>query len=305
MFQWKKLGLIFKPQKRYDWMCSHCQLPVSDHLYDDVYRIYFATRNESNISQIGFVDININNPTEILNVSETPVLKNGRLGHFDEYGVYPSSIVNHEGIKYMYYIGWVRGYKSPMFYASIGMAVSLDNGKTFQKHSNVPILDRSTYDPCLVTSPNVIINNNKWFMTYVSGIEWENVNNQLKSKYHIKIATSADGYNWIRKGKIAIDFKHKDETNIARPSVIQYGDKFLMWFSYVTKDDKYKIGFAHSNDLINWEREDEKSGINLSDSDFDNEMICYPNVFKHSEKYFMLYNGNNYGKSGFGLAIHS
>ena len=32
-------------------------------------------------------------------------------------------------------------------------------------------------------------------------------------------------------------------------------------------------------------------------------MICYPNVFDYNGNRYMLYNGNAYGKSGFGLAI--
>ena len=30
-------------------------------------------------------------------------------------------------------------------------------------------------------------------------------------------------------------------------------------------------------------------------------MSCYPCVFKYKEKFFMLFNGNDYGKRGIGL----
>jgi hypothetical protein len=32
-------------------------------------------------------------------------------------------------------------------------------------------------------------------------------------------------------------------------------------------------------------------------------MICYPFVFDHAGSRFMLYNGNGYGKTGFGIAV--
>jgi len=32
-------------------------------------------------------------------------------------------------------------------------------------------------------------------------------------------------------------------------------------------------------------------------------MICYPYVFKHKGRFYMLYCGNGYGKTGFGLAV--
>ena len=32
-------------------------------------------------------------------------------------------------------------------------------------------------------------------------------------------------------------------------------------------------------------------------------MIAYPHIINHKKKKYMLYNGNSYGKDGFGLAI--
>jgi len=31
--------------------------------------------------------------------------------------------------------------------------------------------------------------------------------------------------------------------------------------------------------------------------------ICYPYVFDHAGSRYMLYNGNGYGRTGFGIAI--
>ena len=44
-------------------------------------------------------------------------------------------------------------------------------------------------------------------------------------------------------------------------------------------------------------------GIDVSKNGWDSEMICYPYVFDHKGKRYMLYNGNGYGKTGFGLAV--
>ena len=141
-------------------------------------------------------------------------------------------------------------------------------------------------------------------MTYVSGIKWfRDEKDQLKSKYHIKIASSNDGINWLREGKIAVDFKDKHETNIARPSVIYYKNKYHMWFSYVKGESKYRMGYASSVDFDKWIRDDKKSGLTLSNSGFDSSMTCYPHVFNYNNSFYMLYNGNQFGKDGFGLAI--
>jgi hypothetical protein len=77
-----------------------------------------------------------------------------------------------------------------------------------------------------------------------------------------------------------------------------------MWYAHrATKTTAdYRIGFSYSQDGIKWVRADSNAGIDVSDSGWDSEMICYPYVFKHREHMYMLYNGNDYGKTGFGYA---
>jgi hypothetical protein len=80
-------------------------------------------------------------------------------------------------------------------------------------------------------------------------------------------------------------------------------DGYHMWFSYRSGTGlKYRIGYAHSHDSIIWERKS-NSGIDVSISGWDSEMICYPFVFDFKGNRYMLYNGNDFGKTGFGLAI--
>ncbi|MDG2330677.1 MAG: hypothetical protein P8M05_03700 [Flavobacteriales bacterium] len=299
---WEKKGLIFGPKGEFEWMHSHAQLPVANHIEGEIYRVYFASRTEQQQSHIGFVEFNINDPKRILRISDAPCLSPGPIGCFDQYGVYPSCIIDRGNEKWMYYIGWIRGYESPLFYAAIGLAISKDGGITFERKSSCPIMDRSEFDPCLVTSPHVFKDGDIWRMTYVSGTKWERVNGNLKSFYHIKSATSVDGIVWERNGDIAVDFKDDKESNIARSAVIKEDGLYKMWFSYVTEGLKYRIGYSESKDFVNWKRMDEASGITISKDDFDSNMTCYPNLFSHKQDLFMLYNGNNFGKEGFALA---
>ena len=82
-----------------------------------------------------------------------------------------------------------------------------------------------------------------------------------------------------------------------------------MWFCYRSSNDfrdgigSYKIGYAYSLDLINWIREDSLAGISLSNEGWDSKMICYPYVVETKYGIYMFYNGNGFGKSGFGYAI--
>jgi predicted GH43/DUF377 family glycosyl hydrolase len=300
---WEKLGLVYSPNKKYNWTYSHCQLPVAD-MEGDLCKVYFASRTVDQVSHIGWVKFNINDPEKIIEESSQPVVSPGAIGHFDQWGVYPSSIITVNGHKYLYYIGWIRGVERPLFYASIGLAISEDGGGNFIKYATVPVMDTSIYDPCLVTSPNVIVEEGVFRMTYVSGTKWErDQKGDLISFYNIKCATSEDGIIWKREGITAVDFKVR-EKNIARSSVLKEDGLYKMWFSYVHPDhNKYRIGYAESADFKNWQRFDENAGIDVSANSFDSEMICYPNVFIYKREKYMVYNGNNFGERGFGLAI--
>ncbi len=47
-----------------------------------------------------------------------------------------------------------------------------------------------------------------------------------------------------------------------------------------------------------------ENGLDVSSSGWDSEMVEYPFVFDHSGSRYMLYNGNSYGKTGFGIAVY-
>jgi hypothetical protein len=118
----------------------------------------------------------------------------------------------------------------------------------------------------------------------------------------IKYAESADGIHWDRSGAIAIDLKSPDEYGIAKPCVVQDGSLYRMWYSYRGKEP-YRVGYAESRDGVAWTRMDDKSGIDVSATGWDSESIQYAHVFQHRDRWYMLYNGNGYGKTGFGLAV--
>lgn len=298
--KWKKLGLIFNTNGLQSWSKSHAAVPFAENIKDDLFRIYFTTRDANNRGSMTFVEIDINNPQQILYTPNEPVLFPGELGHFDDNGVTVSSIVTHENKKFLYYIGWNQG-KNILYHTSIGLAISNDNGKTFEKYSNVPILDRNEVDPLNCSNPWVIFEKGLWKMWYISFLRWTK-EDKLKPYYHIKYAESSDGINWNRNGIVAINFKDEQEWGISRPCVLKDSDGYKMWYSY-SSDKPYRIGYAESNDSIKWIRKDEQVGISPSNEGWDSESVEYPFVFDHKNNRYMLYCGNGFGKTGFGLAI--
>lgn len=298
--KWEKKGLIFKPQGQYDWVKTHSMLPVPDQIDSDIYRIYFSGRDDLNRSLIGSVDININEPKKIISLSEKPVLGLGSLGSFDDNGVSPTYLVNYKGDKYLYYFGWNKGANVRAAEVS-GLAISTDNGLSFERYSRAPIIDRTDKEPYqILVISYIIIENGVWRMWYDSADTW--INNELP-RYNIKYAESNDGINWIRKGIVSVDYKDKDETRVSRASVLKENNIYKMWYCYAMGSDGYRMGYAESKDGVSFVRKDDIVGIGLSESGWDSEMICYPQVFVHNEKKYMLYCGNGYGKTGFGYAI--
>jgi len=297
--KWKKLGLIFCPDNNADWMLSHAANPTAQYLGDNIHRIFFSTRDNKNRSCVSFVDIDLQNPKKILTNSFREVLTPEKLGTFDDSGCSIGCIVEVGGRNYLYYLGWNLGVTVP-WRNSIGLAVSEENTPIFNRFGLAPIMDRNQIDPFSLSYPWVLFDkDNKWQMWYGSNLNWGEKQNDMA--HVIKYAESTDGIIWDRKGIVAIDFKSDDEYAISRPCVIRDGDLYKMWYSY--RGDKYRIGYAESNDGIDWTRMDEKVGITVSKDGWDSEMIEYAHVFDYNGDRYMLYNGNGYGKTGFGLAI--
>lgn len=303
--KWEKKGLIFSPNNNFEWMHSHAAVPLAEKLGGDLFRIFFTTRDKKNRSHGAYIDIDITNPSNIIQTSQKPVLEPGPLGSFDDSGAMPSCIVSHDGDSFLFYTGWSLGVTVP-FYFYIGLARYNKEKKTFEKVSNAPILERTDKDPFLSASPYVIIDDEMWKMWYVSCIKWEldNAGNP-RHHYSIRYAESKDGVSWKRRNQFCIPFKTNYEYAIARPYVIMENNFYKMWYSYRGGENTYRIGYAESDDGITWERMDEKSGIDVSLNGWDSDMIEYPFIFTHKEVTYMLYNGNEYGKSGFGYAVLS
>ena len=295
---WEKRGLLIKPNKKLFSQKSHAMIPTPEHLYEDVYRIYYSGRNYKNQSIISCSDIKLEPKIKVIKNYPKPVLLPGQLGCFDDNGVTPSCIIKIDNkVKALYYIGWNPGSTVRMHLFG-GLAIQNENERIFRRYSRSPIIERNIHDPYLNTAPWVVKYKNNFVMYYVSGTEWKNKD---LPRYNIKYATSKDGYNWKRDGKIAIDFKNKKENALARPYVIKDNNIWKMWFSY--KIDKYRIGYAESIDGMIWKRNDSFANISVGKDSFDSDMIEYPSVIKYKNKYYMFYNGNNYGYDGIGLAV--
>jgi len=304
--KWRKLGRIFNidNSNKTDCFKSHASVPIADFLGKNKYKIYFSSRDSINRSSTGYYVMDICNPFKIIECCEKPLIEPGNIGEFDDSGAMASCILNYNNKKYMYYIGWNLGVTVP-FRNSVGLAISEDEGKTFSKFSNGPIIDRNYLEPHFCASSCVIRDKEIFKIWYLSCIKWEKIQGMYKHYYHIKYAESDDGINWKRDGVVAIDFRDKYEYAISVPRVIKENGIYKMWFSSRASKgaETYRIRYAESEDGISWIRKDEEVGIDVSNNGWDSEMICYPYIFDHKGIRYMLYNGNGYGNTGIGLAV--
>ena len=302
---WKKLGFIFCAEKQNESMYFGGRAPIARYLSGDLFEIYFASYDKNMCGSIFRLIININNPKDILELNTTPIITKGRIGYYDDNGIIPSSIIDIDDKIYLYTIGFSLKNKI-IFDASSGLAISDNGGESFEK-INGPILDRGIDDPCFAASPNVLFDKDRYKMWFVSCDKWETLEDgSHKHYYNIKYKESEDGIVWDVRSKICIDYENQFEYAISRPSVIVDGENdYKMWYSFRAQEniETYRIGYAESEDGISWVRKDHlMAHFDVSEVGFDSDMLCYPHVFDHMCVRYMLYNGNGYGRTGFGIA---
>jgi hypothetical protein len=152
----------------------------------------------------------------------------------------------------------------------------------------------------ILTAPCVLKEGDLWRMWYVSCVGWVHAD---LPRYNIKYAESRDGAQWDQRGIVCIGFQSEDELALARPCVLHEEGIYRMWYCFKLGERPYRMGYAESQDGLDWERMDDAVGIDVSESGWDSEMIAYPFVFNHKGAKYMLYNGNGYGANGAGLAV--
>ena len=306
-FYWEKQGLIFKAAEQHPMIRSHAQIPTVLVMKDKL-RIFYSTRSQPGQSLTTFIDVDTNNPKNILYIHDQPIIPLGEPGTFDEHGVMPSDVHYINNQVFLYYSGWSKRCSVP-YNNLTGLAISDDDGLSFTKIGRGPILSNNIEEPFSATSPCVIHDGKQFRMFYCSGTDWHKIGDKFEHVYDIKQATSDDGIHWQQDGKPVIPQSDRFEA-LTRPSVFRKNNLYHMFYCFRgSKDfrnglDSYKIGYAYSHDLESWIREDKNAGIELSaGDDWDSKMLSYPYIVQTENDLFMFYNGNGFGQSGLGYAI--
>lgn len=309
--RWIKKGKIFDQSSDIDFSHSHAALPSPYIIEGGTIRIFYATRDEEQRSRITFIDVEERDPSRIKYIHDKPIFELGGMGTFDDRGATPSGLFNINGRNFFYYNGYNIGdlarYRIAVGVAEIDAEFSLAD-----KLSSGPVQDRNMDDPCGVATPFVIYDKRiaRYVIFYTSFTHWKTINGDEEPFYRIVRAESEDGLSWFNKS-ICIDFDSSTDGGIVRPTVIYADERYHMWYSIRSnsgyREDlaaSYRIKYAYSANGIDWVKSSEAAiEPSTNKGDWDHDMTAYPYVLETSENTYMFYNGNGFGKSGFGYAV--
>jgi len=296
----KKIGLVFEPNIPGYTHGSH---PCVIHYKDDIFIVAFTCRDSKRRSNVFLSYATVSDGRMKLTGTPKVALMPGAPGYFDCDGVISVCFVENNNQHYLYYVGW-QNLPEELWICDTGRAILNIDNLTLEKEFLGPVLGRDKNNPLFAAATAFHITGDVWHTWYNSGIKWEKLANGWHHHYGIHHAQSLNGVDWICDPGMCIPFADEYEYAFGRPSVYYKEGTYFMWFAHrATKDiATYRIGFASSSDGLKWDRNDALSGIDVSSEGWDSEMICYPYIFEHKDQLYMLYNGNDYGKTGFGLA---
>ena len=315
--KWKKLGKIFDPKDHVlPNDCNEFAQSPQALVFDDFIRIYFSTRsvdarNGKFLSHVAFVDM-CKDLRSILRVSDKTVIPLGELGCFDEHGIFPMNVLRVGDAVLGYTCGWSRRI-SVSVETAIGLVISHDDGLTFQRIGSGPVLSASLNEPFLVGDGFVKVIEDTFHMWYIFGTAWKRSASEVQADrtYKIGHAISKDGIHWTREeARQIINDRLREDESQALPTVVRIGELYHMFFCYRHSIDfranssrAYRIGHAFSEDLKQWTRDDECMRLEGTAGEWDADMQCYPHVFECDGRVYMLYNGSEFGRGGFGAAV--
>ena len=301
ILNWRKLGLVYSLPKGglHENMRTHTANPLPVHLEGNLYRIFFNARDSRNRSSVGAVDFDLIN-RKVVCEHKTPFFNAGPKGSFYEDGLSIGCCYEAgNGQRLIPFMGW-RNPTDRHWYGEVGCLILNDNA-TLSLESEMPLLALDDEDPVSISYPWVIQRfSGAYRMYYGSTVTWDAGNGEML--HTIKSASSSDGLTWRKEG-LAVPYEVGVAQAFSRPTVLEIASgRLLMWYSCRSgTGEAYRIGCAESADGETWKRV--SSGIDVSAEGWDSEMVEYPCVFRHEEKYYLLYNGNGYGKTGIGLAV--
>lgn len=296
--EWERRGLVFAAPGN-GLACSHAMLPTPLVLNDRI-RVYVACCDEDLRGRIFRVDLDRDDPRRVIEFGPAPVLDLGPAGAFDEHGVNPSHIVARDGRLLLYYIGWQRISAGVPYTLFAGLALSDDGGLSFRRHGTGQILHSVPRERFFRTAPFVFPDGTDWRMLYIGGGEFlDSAAGKRLPTYSLCETSSADGYRWDAPTAPSLLEPDRASGDIGwgRPVLWQENENTNLLISrravtgYTLRQVRAEGGNLHWSTLLPGATEG-----------WESSMTCFGATCRSGDWEYMFYNGNQYGRSGFGLA---
>ncbi|MEZ2311135.1 hypothetical protein AB6809_31305 [Paraburkholderia sp. RCC_158] len=252
---------------------------------------------------MGYVDLDPTDPRRVIRRCEEPVLDIGEPGTFDDNGVFQTAVLRApDGRLFMYYVGFELCQRV-RYRLLTGLAISNDNGETFVRAQTTPVLERGPGEEHFRCAPWVVTDGRRFRMWYVAGGSWEKIDDKRMPVYDLRYVESDDGVNWPSVGHVVLPVNLVEEHGFGRPVIRQTADGYQMIYSIRRRSPaRYRMGYAISRDGLQWQRRDQLLGVDVSDDGWDSDSVEFGVDIQAAGKKWLLYNGNDFGGTGLGIA---
>lgn len=286
-------GHVLGAENGMPWMASHAGYPAPILGKRGLIRVFFTARDADKRGHTGWCDVRIDNPTRVVAISSGPLFSLGPPGAFDDAGTGVGNVVRSGRELRLYYLGWNLARSVPS-HNSIGMAVGNAAGSRFRRAFMGPLIDRDRFDPFTFSYPFVTRERGRWVMYY--GTNHGSLAQEKTMAHDLTKAYSRDGIEWHRTRDRVLGLK-RGEFALARPWIIP-GKNAVMMFTIYGK--RRRIGLAQKSSNGSWRRVDDdfvpRSAGWASDD------VCYASHIRAGGRDLIFYCGNEYGRTGFGVA---
>lgn len=292
MSGWTKSGLVLETADR-----SHAMLPTP-YRTDDRLLVYFAACDADMRGRIYAVDLADDGQVR---GKARLVLDLGDPGEFDCDGVNPCQVIARGDEVFLYYIGWQRGPAAVPYRLFVGLAASRDRGATFRKVSRDPILPPLPGEDYFRTAAHVYPTPSGWAALYIGGGTFiDGRDGKRLPVYSLRRTASRDGVTWIEPGEVLLSpDRAQGEIGFGRPWLWHGENGEPVLLLSVRTEQGYslvEIGFDDGQLLRR------RTLIEPGAAGWDSEMVCFAAPIAGRDRELLFYNGNGYGRTGFGIA---
>ena len=268
------------------------------NLTQNTIEIYAGLRGSNGISHPYKLEASLNDPLKIVDYSRESILELGEIGSFDEHGIVPTYIQDFGKTQYLHYAGYQKSKSAPFLIFS-GKAVSNNYGKSWDKLSNTPYLDRNNSNTCFRVIHTIVNFEGKDFYFFGGGSTWVRIEKRLVPMYDIKllIREKNSSPKSVEKTVIPLNGLRR----IGRPNIYTRKRGFGMFLSTQSFEGQYRIAHTFSHDLLNWESD--LVPVNIKNLPIScSEMTAYPNILMGEAVSYLFFNGNKMGLDGIHVA---